>query len=214
MTKIRTIKSHPASLYGRLIRLGSPRVRHGVDLSSVSSWFRLASGPLLAFLLVSTGLSQAAFVDFNTVGQYTNNFHPWNDNGTGGDAGNYAFTEGTTVGVGGSGGVSIFQSTDTTATYKSGSWNFATNGATVFVSMMVQANGLTGNRAQIGIANSATNGFNANSNVAFETFRLQPSSATVWAMFEQYRTGNANTTSPSLGNASVTSGHWYKFLVS
>jgi uncharacterized repeat protein (TIGR03806 family) len=158
-------------------------------------------------------MAQTAFLDFNTVGQYTNNFHPWNDNGAGADGGNYAFTEGTNVGVGGSGGVSVFQSTDTTATYKSGSWNFATNGATVFVSMMVQANGQTGSRAQIGIANTATNGFNANSNVAFETFRFQPSSATVWAMFEQYRTGNANTTSPNLGNVAVTSGHWYKFVV-
>src|SRR5713226_4619776 len=59
---------------------------------------------------------QTAFMDFNTTGQYTNNFVPWNDGG-GIDAGSYSFQESQNAGVAGSGGVSVFQSTDMTATY-------------------------------------------------------------------------------------------------
>src|SRR5277367_1886580 len=61
---------------------------------------------LLAFFcfIAASGLAQTAFLDFNTVGQYTNNFNPWYDNG-GGNGGNYSYEENTTNGVGGSGGV-------------------------------------------------------------------------------------------------------------
>jgi hypothetical protein len=94
-------------------------------------WFVLSAGAAMA---------QTAFLDFNTADQYTNNFNPWNDNGVlnGGD---YSFEESATAGVGGSGGVAIFQSTDMTASYKGGSWNLATNGATVVVSALVYTDG-------------------------------------------------------------------------
>src|SRR6266576_1283748 len=85
---------------------------------------------ILSLLVAVTGLAQTVFLDFNTIGQYTNNFNPWND-GAGVDAGSYSFTENATAGVGGSRGVNIFQGTDMTATYKSGSWDFSTNGATL-----------------------------------------------------------------------------------
>src|SRR5580692_2642452 len=80
--------------------------------------------------------AQTAFLDFNAVGEYTNNFNPWNDNG-GVNGGAYAFEENTSDGVGGSGGVSVDQSTDMTATYENSSWNFATNGSTIIVSTMI-----------------------------------------------------------------------------
>src|SRR6266404_3320946 len=72
---------------------------------------------ILSLLVAVTGLAQTVFLDFNTIGQYTNNFNPWNDNGAGVDAASYSFTESATAGVGGSRGVNIFQSTDMTATY-------------------------------------------------------------------------------------------------
>src|SRR5580658_5384417 len=75
---------------------------------------------LAACFFIGNGacIAQTAFLDFNSVGEYTNNFNPWNDV-EGVNAGAYAFQENLSDGVGGSGGVSVFQSTDTTATYKS-----------------------------------------------------------------------------------------------
>src|SRR5689334_21078269 len=97
---------------------------------------------LCVLLLAPAGQAQTVFLDFNTPGQYTGNFNPWNDSG-GVDGGNYAFQESATAGVNGSGGVSVFQSTDTTATYTSGSWDFSTNGATLLLSVLVTANGVS-----------------------------------------------------------------------
>ncbi len=154
---------------------------------------------------------QTAFLDFNTVGQYTNNFNPWNDS-TGANGGNYCFMESLYAGVGGSGGVSVFQSTDTTAAYKSGSWDFSTNGATLLLSTFIKANGQTsGNKVQFGILNVNNNGLNANAGVAFESFRFIPS-ATTWSLREQYRTTNT-LFETTLGNVSYTVGHWYKFFI-
>ena len=168
------------------------------------SWFGSAS---------SSG--QTAFAGFNTVGQYTNNFNAWNDNGSGANAGVYCFQENTTDGVGGSGGVSVYQSTDTTATYHGSSWNFAGKGTTIIVSTLVYAaGGNSADKIQLGIINSTNNGLNANAGVAFESFRLIPASTSSWNVFEQNRTGNSNVTSAALGAVSITAGHWYKFVVS
>ena len=159
------------------------------------------------------GHAQTVFLDFNTVGQYANNFNPWNDV-NGANAGGYAFAENTADGVGGGGGVSNYQSTDMTATFKSGSWNLATNGATILVSTFIYvAGGNSGDKIQLGVINSTTNGLNGNAGVAFESFWFIPTSTTAWGVYEQYRTGNATTTSGTLGNVTVTAGHWYKFVV-
>ena len=174
----------------------------------------LGAGLLAVFCLgLVCGRTQPVFFDFNTVGQYTNNFNPWNDGG-GFNAGNYAFTESPTDGVGGSGGVSVFQSTDMTATGNGRGWNLAANGATLLVSTLIyNSGGGNGDKIQLGVINSTTNGLNSNAGVAFESFRFVPASATAWPVYEQYRAGNVTTTSASLGTATVTAGHWYKFLV-
>ncbi|MDE3065919.1 MAG: hypothetical protein KGJ60_00055 [Verrucomicrobiota bacterium] len=157
--------------------------------------------------------AQTVFLDFNTAGQYTGNFNPWNDS-SGSNGGNYSFAESPTAGVGGGGGVSVFQSTDTTAAYKSGGWDFSTNGATITLSLLLQANGqASGNKIQLGVMNVNDNGLNNNAGVAFESFRFIPSSATVWSLREQYRTGGAMTETP-LGTVNVTVGRWYQFVVS
>src|SRR5258708_4280593 len=103
--------------------------------------------------LVTRGLAQTAFLDFNTPDQYTSGFNPWQDNG-GANGGNYSFQEGAAAGVSGSGGVSVFQNNDTTATYSQRSWDFSTNGATISVSTLILANALSsGNKAQLGVLN-------------------------------------------------------------
>lgn len=166
--------------------------------------------PAFIFCGVASSFSQTVLLDFNTVGQYTNNFNAWNDNG-----GGASFMESTTVGAGGSGGVTNFLNTDTTATYKNGNWNLTNNGSVIVVSTLIHANG--GNSAdkiQLGIINSTTNGLNGNAGVAFESFRFVPSSTTVWGTFEQYRSNNITVPSASLGNVTVTAGHWYNFVVS
>jgi PKD repeat protein len=193
------------------------------EKNAASCWFKcnsqsfvrqtvLAWTALLSYGLV-TAVGQTAFLDFNTVGQYTNSFNPWNDAG-GANGGNYAFMESTTAGVGGSGGVSVFQSTDTTAVYKTGSWDFSTNGASITVSTMVKANGqVSGNKVQLGILNTNSNGLNNNAGVAFESFRFIPQSSTTWSLREQFRTGGVIPPETTLGTVTTTLGDWYKFVV-
>jgi predicted alpha-1,2-mannosidase len=170
---------------------------------------------LLSFCLwAASAEAQTVFYDFNTPGQYTSNFNAWNDNGTGANAGNYSFAEGSSAGAGGGGGISVFQSNDTTATCKSTGWNFATNGATIILSTLIKANSQTsGNKVQLGLLNNTTNGFNSNTGVAFASFRFIPTNASVWSVREQYRSGNANTET-TLGSVTVVAGRWYKFVVS
>ncbi|HWX21636.1 MAG TPA: hypothetical protein VN578_17165 [Candidatus Binatia bacterium] len=156
---------------------------------------------------------QTVFLDFNTAGQYTNNFNPWND-ATGVNGGNYSFSESPTGGAGGSGEVSVFQSSDTTAAYQSGSWDFSTNGATVIISVLMKANGQTsGNKVQLGLMNVNNNGLNNNAGVAFESYRFVPTAATTWSLREQFRTANTNAVEATLGTLTVSAGEWYKFVV-
>jgi uncharacterized repeat protein (TIGR03806 family) len=157
-------------------------------------------------------LGQTLFLNFNTTGQYTNNFNNWNDNG-GNNGGAYCYTESPTTGLAGGGGVSLFQNTDTTMTYNGGTWDFSTNGATLFLSLMFHANGQTsGNKFQFGIQNTATNGLNGNAGIAFESFRFVPNTATSLSLREQYRTTNSNIETV-LGNINTIVGHWYRFNI-
>ena len=165
------------------------------------------------WLWPSRSPAQTAFADFNSAGQYTNNFNAWNDSG-GANVGNYAFAQSSSAGAAGGGGVSVFQSTDTTATYKSGSWDFSTNGAAILVATLFKANGQTsGDKVQLGVMNVNNNGLNNNPGVAFESFRFVPQSSTSLSLREQYRTGGSIAEN-ILGNITTIVGHWYKFQVS
>ena len=163
---------------------------------------------------MSSAVAQTAFLNFDTPGQYTSNFNPWQDVG-GGNNGNYDFQENATAGVLQSGAVAVYQSTDTTATYKNASWNFATNNATIFLSLLLQANGManTGDKIQMGLINTPANGLNNNSGVAFESFRFFPNSATSWSLHEQYRSGGTLAPETVLGNVPVVAGEWYKWVI-
>ena len=178
----------------------------------------LHRGAFCALGFLGLGLTslkaQTAFLDFNTPGQYTGNFNPWNDNGSGNNGGNYSYEESANDGVGGSGGVSVFQSTDMTATYKTSSWNLSTNGATIMVSVLVYTDGQgSGDKVQLGVINSADDGLNSNAGINFESFRFIPISGTSWPIYEQYAVSGAVTSSSELGIVAVTTGHWYKFVV-
>ena len=166
----------------------------------------------LAVVSFGTACAQTAFVDFNAPGQLASRFRVWNDVG-GTDAGNYSFQEGTNVGVGESGGISVFQNSDTTAVYQANSWNFSTNGAVLVISTVVKANGLvSGNKVQLGIINTNAGGLNNNAGIAFETFRFIPTDPNSWSVREQYRSGESLIETP-LGTVSTVIGHWYKFEV-
>src|SRR5258706_1833490 len=117
---------------------------------------------LTACVSLAPAFAQTVFLDFNTAGQYSSNFNAWNDNG-GDNGGVHSFIESATGGIGGAGGVSVFQNNDTTATYKSGSWNFSSNGAALILSTLVKANGqASGDKVQLGIINTNYNGLNNN----------------------------------------------------
>lgn len=164
-------------------------------------------------LFTLPAFTQTAFLDFNTTGQYTNNFTPWNDNG-GGNGGAYGFAESPSAGVNGSGGVSILNNNDTTSAYRGKNWNFAVNGSTIIVSALIFTDGQTsGDKIQLGIMNSSSNGLNSNAGIVFESYRFIPANATSWQLYEQYRNNEVTTTSASLGTVTVTTGHWYKFVV-
>ncbi len=156
--------------------------------------------------------AQTAFVDFNTPGELAARFRLWNDAG-GNDVGNYDFQESTNAGVAFSGGVSVFQSSDTTAIYKVNDWDFSTNGAVIVLSTMIKANALvSGNKVQLGIINTNAGGLNSDTGIAFESFRFIPVSPNTWSVREQYRSSDA-TTETVLGSVSPTAGHWYQFQV-
>ena len=168
-----------------------------------STFIRPAKLCLLALLSLGIHIAtaQTTFLDFNTAGQYLNNFSLWTPGGSS------SFQESAAAGVNGSGGVNVFQSADTTAVYKSGSWNLATNGAAITISTMVKANSQTStDKAQLGILNSHTNGLNDNAGVAFESFRFIPTSPTVWSLRERYR-ANGALMENTLGTVNCTAGH-------
>jgi hypothetical protein len=167
---------------------------------------------ILVFLAPPGVRAQTAFFNFDAPGGLVAGFALWNDVG-GSNGGNPDFAESTTAGVGGGGGVSVFQSTDTTAVCSAQSWNLSTNGASLSASVMVLANGQSsGNKVQLGVLNTNLGGLNSDPGIAFESFRFIPASDTVWTLREQIRTGNA-TTETLLGNVNVAPGRWYKFSV-
>ncbi|HTI68656.1 MAG TPA: chitobiase/beta-hexosaminidase C-terminal domain-containing protein [Candidatus Limnocylindria bacterium] len=164
-------------------------------------------------VLIARTLAQTAFVDFETPGQYATNFNAWNDVG-GTDGGNYSFQASTNAGVGGGGGVAVFQDSDTTAVYRGGSWNLSTNGSVVVLSVFLKANGQSsGNKVQLGMLNTSTGGLNNNAGAAFESFRFIPTTSTTWSLREQLRSGETLTENV-LGDVNPVAGHWYKFAVS
>src|SRR5436190_17014578 len=101
----------------------TPR-RFGFKKACISVWRASFSAALLVTFLTLCARAQTIFVDFNSPGQFLSNFNPWNDV-AGSDGGNYSFQESTNAGVGGTGGVSVFQNADTTASYKNVSWDFS-----------------------------------------------------------------------------------------
>lgn len=166
----------------------------------------------LALALTLTASAQPLLENFETPRALNGDFRLWNDAG-GVDAGNDDFIQAEGVGVKGTAGVSVFQSSDTTAVYKARSWNLATNGATVTVAVTFLANGeSSGNKIQLGWLNSTTNGLNNNAGVAFESFRLIPAGVGQWTVREQTRTAGA-IAETVLGAVNFTPGRWYQFSV-
>ena len=63
-------------------------------MSGILSFLRPALAAVAFCFAATNSFGQSAFLDFNTTGQYTNNFNVWQDN-NGANGGAYAFTENT-----------------------------------------------------------------------------------------------------------------------
>src|SRR5580692_7703528 len=109
---------------------------------------------LLGFILSpAAGIAQTVFLNFDAPGQFTGNFSLWEDVG-GVNDNNYSFEENSTDGVGGGGGVAVYQSNDSTATYNGAGWNISSNGAAIIASLLVYTDGQTsGDKVQFGVVN-------------------------------------------------------------
>ena len=196
----------------------APRLLRKVTFTVIES-SAIVPESMKRFLSIAIGLiamvhayAQTAFVDFNSPGQLATKFRLWNDAG-GTDAGNYGFQESTNAGVAFSGGVSVFQNSDTTAVYKVNGWDFSTNVAVIVLSTMVKANNaVSGNKVQLGIINTNAGGLNNDAGNAFESFRFIPVAPNTWSVREQYRSAEA-LTETTLGTVSPIPGHWYQFQV-
>jgi hypothetical protein len=184
-------------------------MNNSLSLARAGRFARLICLTTLFLFSARRSMAQTAFVDFNSVGEYTNNFFPFDNGATG-----FSFEENTTNGVGGSGGVAVDAIIDTTATYTNRSWNLATNGATVIVSVLIYTDGQsTGDKVQLGVLNTTNNGLNSNPGNNFESYRFIPTGSTTWPLYEQYCVNGTSTSSTSFGTATVEVGHWYKFVV-
>jgi Glycosyl hydrolases family 39 len=165
----------------------------------------------LSVFFVRSITAQSLLLDFNTPGQYTDNFNNPN-------SGNPC-TETNAGGVGNSGAL-LVTGGDGNATYNASSWNFATNGATISASLMVliqQAAG-TGNKIQLGVVNSVNSGFadtSTGNGWIFGSFRLLPQSTSTPTYQLAYQTAtNGSTSGANVGSViTLIAGHWYQFNV-
>jgi hypothetical protein len=152
-------------------------------------------------------LGQTVFVDFNTPGQYTANFNPWNDS-TGVNAGNYSFSENTSAGVNGSGGVSA-TSWSAREQYKTATGSaletiLGTNRIVAgrwykFVVGLTNTGGTTGNyTAGCALYDYGADGLTPGTNViSFSTVRSNTGQTTItvpslWPAFRAYQNGGVD----------------------
>ena len=120
------------------------------------------------------------------------------------------FRKAPAAGVGGSGGVSVSSSLDTTATYKRPrQLGFLHQRRRHHpLHLLIKADGqVSGDKVQLGLKNLSTNGLISNPGLAFETYRTIPQSATVWSVREQYFTGG-NLTESTFTNVNIVVGEW------
>ena len=194
---------------------GLVRLFQGYSIMN-SSRIKLLPLFLLAALacLVPPAGAQTAFVNFNAVADYTNNFYRFTNGNVGQN-----FTETNSGGIGGTRAVLIFAANDFTATYKTRSWDFSTNGASITISTLLKANALTNaNKLQFGILNVTTNGLNNNAGVAFASFRTQPeanATLTNWSMRTQTKTTTNGATAETTFSPffTIVPGRWYKYVI-
>jgi hypothetical protein len=166
--------------------------------------------------------AQATLLDFNTVGQFTNNFggrflqtpgtaEVWFESTTNGGVGG--------AGVGGALDGVLGSANDTTLTYLGDAYDFSQDGKTINVSMMVKIKAPTANNRalHLGFMCSTNQSMNDVAPAAYVSVRLnsvaQP--ALTYAVEMQNRatnsgavTGNAST------NFTLVAGNWYQLSAS
>jgi hypothetical protein len=181
----------------------------------------MKTSPLAATILSSSVLcsfAQSINVDFNTAGQLTSDFNIY-QNATPGLGSPYAqFPIG---GIGNGGAVAVLPgaanvTADSTAIFKSQSFDFSNPGAQLQISEYanVVANSAGGNRLlQLGFVNENTSGMNGNAGLAFMSLRLSTvgSSGNVYSPAFQDKQSAGSTVNTTLTpNVTLTPGDWYK----
>jgi hypothetical protein len=174
-----------------------------------------------AAALIAKTQAQSFFEDFNTAGSYANNFNVFS-NAT--PAGANPYSQSTTSGVGGSGGIDVSNATgttpDSTSIYKNSTFNFANSGSSLTVSAMMKIvpTAENGNRLlQLGFVNDPTSGMNGNAGFAFTSMRFNPpatiggAGAVPYTPQWQTKTAAGSTvaTAGAPSPVNFTTGNWY-----
>ncbi len=191
---------------------GTSKSQSNVHRSSFASWRSLLL--MLPLLAAHSLFGQAAFIDFNSVGQFTNNFSGRNFQ-TANTVGVWYETNG--AGVSGSASLDGINNSgnDTTMTYGTDAFDFSTDGKTLNVSMMVKIKSPTAaaKALQLGFISSTNlsmNDFNPN---AFMSVRFGSSAAASFAYnaeLQQRPTTGPTLTTNTSANFNVAAGNWYQ----
>jgi hypothetical protein len=175
-----------------------------------------AAAALLAATLPT--LAQSVSVDFNTPGQLANNFNTY-QNATPGAGSPY--TQTPIGGIGNGGAVAVLPpgttvTADSTAIYKSQSFDFSAAGATLTISEYVNiipVNGGGNRLLQLGFVNENTSGLNNNTGLAFMSLRLSTvgTSGNTYTPAFQDKTASGSVVNTTLSpNVTLTAGDWYE----
>jgi hypothetical protein len=178
-------------------------------------------GLVAAAVMVSPSHGQNVSVNYNTPGDFTSNFNVYQNTTTPVvSLTGSPYTESTTDGVGGGGGLLVSTGTgitpDSTAIYKNAIFDFGSAGKALTISSMIKVitPTATGDRLlQLGFANEPTSGMNGNTGLAFMSLRFNPTATTSTVFAPQWQTKTAaaavvNTSGG--GNVTFVTGDWYQ----
>ena len=187
---------------------------------SVKSWLQLA----VALLSLASVRAADLNLNFDTPDQLRNNFNVFihvGDNNVGNrfapatDPG-LRYVETAAGGIGGSGAVDIVSGTDSTAIYKTSSFDFSYDGAVIKETLFFKLLASTVDRPiQMGFTGENNSSLNGNTGHYFMSLRPNIRNGTsLNAQFHaQHKTAAGGTTGPDNIGPTLTllAGHWYKF---
>jgi hypothetical protein len=176
---------------------------------------------LAAAALIARTQAQDVLLNFNTAGDFANNFNVYQNTATPTVSFTGSpYTESATDGIGGTGGLLVSAGTgitgDSTGVYKNSTFDFGSSGKALTISSMLKVitPTETANRVlQLGFVNEPTSGLNGNTGLAFMSLRFNPTAttSTIFAPQWQTKTAAAGTVNTSGGgNITFVTGDWYQ----